>query len=174
MTGNRDGRGRRAGRLVTGPGLALLLVLAACSKPEVPRIVSNGSLPRGADARFVMLDDPAADGLLASAAVTDCLASMGLNAGAAPGYAAQYAVAVRPAASALRLGAAAAATAPRPRGRQPRGERIRYVLTLDRLSDGARVYEASVEAPFRAKRSSAAARADQFCAAIRQTGAQPS
>jgi len=147
----------------------LVCALAGCSTPEPTRITTTGKLPTGPDARFVLVDGAGDATLLPAPAIAACLTGAGLKADAKPALAVQAAVAVRAAASAVRFGAEADGPPPVAKGRKPRGERITYVLRIDRLGDGANVYELHVNAQHDGKRSTAESRAALLCAALAGT-----
>ena len=148
--------------------LALLAAsLAACTVVEPPHITREGTLPTGPDARFT-LAEPAADPLLPTPALLACLESAGLHPGSKPAYLAQATLAIRPATSAVRTGAQAEGPpAPAPRGPKPHGDRLAWSLRIDRLADGAKLYELHADAAYDPRHATPESRAAQFCAPVK-------
>jgi hypothetical protein len=148
---------------------ALTVPLSAigCATPQPPRITSVGALPTGSGARFVLTEGAVDPAWLDAADITRCLESKGMLAGGPPQYLVQYAVAIRPETSTLLIGKQPVDAAPTAQpDRKRKGERIIYKLVVDRISDSARLYEVTVDAGHKARRSSAASRAAQLCAGI--------
>jgi hypothetical protein len=147
--------------------LGLTCGLISCATPQPPRISATGTLPSGTDAGFMLVDGGVNEAWLSAAALTRCLESKGMQAAAAPHFFVQYAVAIRPVISRLQVGKEAAGSAvTAPAGGKQKGERIITKVIVDRLSDGRRVYELSIDADYKQRRSTPANRAAQLCSAI--------
>jgi len=150
--------------------LAVVLAsgMAGCTTPQPPKIIAIGTMPTGPMARFTLIDNSAGEAWLASHQVVNCLESQGMHADDNATYIAQYAVAVRP--EKINVVAGAKADAAQPpideASLRPRGEHILYSLSLDRLSDGVRVYEIKIDAKYRTKRSTQTSRAAEFCSGV--------
>jgi hypothetical protein len=137
---------------------------AACQTAQPPVIVSQGTLPRGAAASFGLAEGAVDAGWLAPRDVSQCLANLGMQATDKPVYFVQYAVAIRSESSTVSIG--------EPSGvhggtAKTKGDRIFYKLLVDQLSDGARVFELSVNAAHKAAKSTPASRAALLCSALR-------
>jgi hypothetical protein len=142
----------------------LVLMVSACSTVQPPRLFINGALPMRDEPRYVLGENPQSEALLPSDAVRHCLQSKGMLTGTAPQYFAQYAVAIRPRSSVLRIGSLVDAPASKDRQyRRKSGDRIIYRLIVDRLSDGMRIYDLSFDAAFKSRQSTAQSRVKQFC-----------
>jgi hypothetical protein len=141
--------------------------MAGCATQQPPKITAIGALPKGPDARVTLTDNAAGEAWLGQQQVAACLASQGMPSADKAGYVAQYAVAIRPAKSTVLVGAKAEAPPQVAKhGKPPHGDRIVYSLAVDRLSDGVRVYDLRIDAAYRAKRSTPAGRAAEFCAGM--------
>ncbi len=157
----------RALRGVVVVGLAG--AIAGCATQQPPKITAIGALPRGPDARVTLVENAAGEPWLGQHQVAACLESQDMHTADKAGYVAQYAVAIRPTKSTVLIGPRAETPpqAAKP-SKTPHGDRIVYALTVDRLSDGARVYDLRIDAAYRAKRSTPASRAAEFCSGMAQ------
>jgi hypothetical protein len=154
-------------RLRSIAALSLCYSMIGCAAPQPPRITFNGALPSGNTATFVLADGGVDGVWLSSAAVERCLQDRGMQPASSPQYYVQYALAVRPEISGLLVGKQSEGAQPAVKaGHKSKGERIITKLLVDRISDGQRVYEVSIDAAYKARQSTADGRAAQLCAAI--------
>lgn len=147
--------------------LAGLCVLVSCASVQPPRVATTGALPVGTNVNMALAADGVDDELLNTQMVVTCLVDQGFSVNGEPHYVAQYAAAVRPTNSQVRTGKAAdQAQGPGTHSRAPSGQRIFYSLTIQRLADGAQIYDLRADANYKPRRSTAESRAAQFCSSI--------
>ncbi len=140
------------------------VLAAACQTVKAPVIVSQGTLPRGSEASFALAEGAVDAGWLEPQDISQCLASVGMLAVEKPAYFVQYAVAIRSESSTVSIGESSGV---RSETAKTKGDRIVYKLLVDQLSDGARVFELSVNADYKAAKSTPASRAALLCSALK-------
>ena len=147
--------------------LAGLSLLAGCASVQPPRVVATGAFPLGTNVNMALAADGVDGDLLNTQMVISCLVDQGFSVNGEPLYAVQYGAAVRPTNSEVRIGKAAEQTqGPGTHSRAPSGQRIFYSFTIQRLADGAQIYDLRADANYKPRRSTAESRAAQFCSSI--------
>jgi hypothetical protein len=147
--------------------IALTVLAAACQTAQPPVIVSRGALPHGASASFTLAEGVVDAGWLSPQDVRQCLTGMGMQANDQPAYFVQYAVAIRSGSNTVSVGEPSAKPNEAVQAKaSPQGDRILYKVLVDQLSDGARVFTLSIDAGYKAAKSTPASRAALLCSVL--------